>query len=107
VPREEFYPNPTKPVENSTPVECGNLEALYFDSKVYACPHSYSLAIRHGMTDLELGVDIGMFYNKRNMEIRHGHEDICKLCLGNKKVRDQIGKTKNVSPLVELKISRG
>jgi organic radical activating enzyme len=55
VDREEFYPNPKHPVENSTPVECGNLESLYFQGKVYACPHSYSLAIRHNLTHLDTG----------------------------------------------------
>lgn len=108
VDREEFYPNPTYPLDNATPVECGNLEHLYFKNKVFACPHSYSLAIRNNLTHLELGIDIGMNYCDRNLEIRHGHEDICKLCLGNKKVRDQIDKLKNISnrhlKLVQLTI---
>jgi len=101
VDREEFYPNPNSPFENATPVECGNLEHLYFQGKIYACPHSYSLALKHNLTHLELGEEIKDNFLNRNCEIREGHIEICKLCLGNKKVRDQIDKTKNISPYHE------
>lgn len=97
VDREEFYPNPKEPIHDAVPVECGNLEQIYFDGKIYMCPHSYSLAIRHDLTHLELGIDLCENYCDRNMEIREGHELICKLCLGNKKVRDRIDKVSNVS----------
>lgn len=110
VDREDFYPNPKEPLENSLPVDCGNPEHLYFNNKIFACPHSYSLAIKNGLTHLELGVDIGMDYCKRNREIRDGHEKICTLCLGNKKVRNQIEKEHNFSnhhsSLIQLTIRR-
>jgi len=103
VDREEFYPHPTSPINNATPVECGNFEHLYFKGKVFACPHSYALAVRHkmNMDETELGVDLCLNYCERNTQIREGHENICKLCIGNKKVRDQMGKVENVS-LVHL-----
>jgi len=97
VDREKFYPNPKDPINDAIPVECGNLEQIYFQGKVYMCPHSYSLAIRHNLTHLELGVDLCDFYCRRNAEIRDGHEHICKLCLGNKKVRDRLDRVDNIS----------
>jgi hypothetical protein len=68
------------------------------------------LALRHGLNHLELGVEVGMNYCERNTEIREGHVDICKLCVGNKKVRDQFDKVANISnihdKLVQLKVKK-
>ena len=110
VDREKFYPNPLSPIHEAVPVECGNLEHIYFNKKIYMCPHSYSLSIKHNLKNLELGIDLCDNYCDRNLEIREGHELICKLCLGNKKVRDNLDMINNVSnrheKLVQLNINK-
>lgn len=97
VDREEFYPMPTEPVEDATPVECGNPEHIFFKGRVYACPHSYSLAIKNNLTDIETGVDLKENYCDGLADIRHSQEKICKLCISNKKVAKHMEKVQNVS----------
>jgi molybdenum cofactor biosynthesis enzyme MoaA len=42
VDRQEFTKNPAQNVPGSIPVSCGNPELMFYDNKVYACPHSKS-----------------------------------------------------------------
>lgn len=95
VDRETFCKNPTEPVPNSTPVECGNPEIMFYNNKIFACPHSESIAIKFGMTDLELSKELKVGYRTGLFDLRHGHEKLCELCIGNAKVRNAMAKVPN------------
>lgn len=97
VDRQEFLPLPNEPIHDAVPVECGNFEHLFFKGKVYACPHSASLAIKHNLTHIRTGTEINENFCDDLNEIRHNHEEICKFCISNKKVALHVEKIKNVS----------
>jgi organic radical activating enzyme len=110
VDREEFYPMPESPIHDATPVECGNPEHIFFHGKVYACPHAYSIAIKNNLTHIETGVDLQYNYCSSFEQIRHSQEEICKLCISNRKVASHMQKIQNLSKyhqkLVQIDLHR-
>lgn len=95
--REEFFPMPSKPVEEAVPVQCGNQEHLYFKEKVYACPHACSLALKNQINDVETGTNLVKDYCDVLKKIRLSQEKICKLCISNKGVAKHMKKIQNLS----------
>jgi hypothetical protein len=102
VDREKFYKNPTEPVKGSTPVECGNPELMYYNNKIYACPHAESIAIKFNLNDIELSRPLEKDYKKDMPQIREGQEKICELCIGNNKVKKAMSKIKNLNKKYKL-----
>lgn len=97
VERTEFWENPSEPVEDSLPAECLNSESLYYNGKVYACPHSGSIAKRNGSEAKTFDV-LGKNFLKNYKSIREGQEkEICTMCISNMKVRNQVQKIKNIT----------
>jgi organic radical activating enzyme len=97
VDRQEFTKNPAEKISNSIPVHCSNPELMFYDRKVYACPHSKSLALRFGV-ELKLYNDMGMHYKEGIEAIRHNQEEeLCTRCIGNKTVKKAMEQVLNVS----------
>lgn len=97
VDRQEFLKNPTEKVPNSIPVHCGNPELMFYDNRVYACPHSKSIALNFGV-DLKLYNELGMHFKNGLEAIRHSQEEeLCTRCIGNKAVSKAMEKVLNVS----------
>ena len=97
VERTEFWANPLEPLANSLPAECLNPESLYHDGKIYACPHSGSIAKGNG-SNAKTFVDLGVNFLKEYESIRKNQEeDICTMCISNMKVRNQVQKIKNIT----------
>ena len=97
VERTEFWVNPKSPVPNSNPVECLNPEHLFYQNKVYACPHSLSIATGN-KSQVKICTDLGMNYLADMQTIKKGQDDeICSMCLSNNTVRKQIIKVHNIT----------
>lgn len=95
VDRTDFWVNPTKPVPNTTPAICLNPEHLYYDYRVYACPHSQSIA-RHNGSQVMLSEPLGLHFLDSMARIRHNQEkEICSMCISNQKVRNKCLKIHN------------
>lgn len=97
VDRQEFTKNPSEKVPNSSPVHCGNPELMFYDNRVYACPHSKSIAIKFGV-EVPMYNELGLNFKDGLDAIRHGQEEeLCSRCIGNKAVRNAMDKVLNVS----------
>ena len=97
VDRQEFVKNPTDKVPNSIPVHCSNPELMFYNNKVYACPHSKSIAL-HFDVDMKLYNELGMHFKNGLGDIRHAQEkELCTRCIGNKAVRKSMDQILNVS----------
>ncbi|NBO18293.1 MAG: 4Fe-4S cluster-binding domain-containing protein [Proteobacteria bacterium] len=96
--KEVFSKNPKEPVANYLPVQCMNAEVMFYNNRVYACPHSESIAIGANVTDVKLYHELGMNYLDGLRDLRHGQEEkICSRCISNKTVRNEVERVLNVS----------
>lgn len=90
--REKFWKNPREKVPESTPAECLNPECMYMDYKIYACPHSASIA-EANRSKVPLFTPLEIHYLDRIPNIRKNQEDaICTYCISNNKIRKQLNK---------------
>lgn len=102
VERTGFWKNPSEPVaeEIALPVECMNPEVMYYDYKVYACPHNLSIAKGCG-SNAPLSVPVQqMNFLDGLAAIKHSDrhaKEICTRCISNNRVRTHAEKTLNVS----------
>ena len=97
VDRQEFTKNPKDKVPNSIPVHCSNPELMFYDNRVYACPHSKSIAL-HFNVDLKLYNELGLNFKEGLEGIRHSQEEeLCTRCIGNKAVRKAMDQVLNIS----------
>jgi organic radical activating enzyme len=97
VDRTEFWENPSEPVEGSLPAQCLNPETLYYNRRVYACPHSASIAKKNG-SEVQTFFDLKSNFLNDYRAIRIGQEkDICSMCISNMKVRNQVEKIVNIT----------
>lgn len=92
VPRSKFYINPKDPVKNTLPVDCMNHEFMLYNDRIYACPHSMSIAIGCNSNMLEkLSVPIKENWIEEMKNIRKMQaKEICTRCISNRKVRTQV-----------------
>jgi hypothetical protein len=104
VPRDQFWVNPTQPVPGTTPAHCLNPEILYQDYKVYACPHSASIAIGCAAPLEGLYAELKPNFLDEMETIRKGQEEnICSRCISNKLVREKVGMTSSVNLTINKK----
>lgn len=93
--REEFWPNLREPMKGALPAVCLNPEMLLYDNKVYACPHSQSLAIL-AKRELRLsnplapGFVKGLFWIKLRQQ-----RAVCTRCISNNRVRERVARIPN------------
>lgn len=94
--REEFWSNPTAPIAGSIPAECLNQEFFLFKNRIFACPHSASIAFGCGSNlCLSNPVDRG-FINGLDKIRDKQQEEICSRCISNKKVRIRVQQVPNI-----------
>jgi hypothetical protein len=100
VDRSEFWPNPDEPLDDVLPAKCCNPEVMHFAGKIYACPHSLSIAIHRNMeSELRLAEPLRPGFLDAMSEIRRGQEeDICSCCISNDLVRHKVEKAANEAP---------
>ncbi|MDD5069805.1 MAG: 4Fe-4S cluster-binding domain-containing protein [Candidatus Omnitrophica bacterium] len=95
VDRTAFWKTPLSRMPNVLPAVCCNSEVFFFNNKIYACPHSASIALRH-RTTVTLYTPLKKGFLKRLPAIRKKQEyDICAFCISNMKVRNQAELVKN------------
>lgn len=100
--RQEFYVNPKFSVPNSLPVECLNPELFYYCGKVYACPHSASIARSIG-SDIQTCIPLQLNYVDKLISVKNNQvSKICTCCISNKKVRNQVKKVLNRRNIIFL-----
>lgn len=99
VDRTEFWENPHKavPEKIALPVFCLNAECLYYNYRVYACPHGLSIAKHNGsLLDISKPIEpnflSGMFKVKACQA-----KEICTWCISNRSVREHVAKVTNIS----------
>lgn len=96
VDRETFCKNPKLPVMNSIPVDCGNPEIMFYNNRIYACPHAESIAIKFRVDDIKLYNELKPNYKEGLEEIRKTQEkQLCTRCIGNSHVRNAMEKVPN------------
>lgn len=101
VPREDFWVNPKEPVPDSLPAKCLNSEALLLNDRVYACPHSASIAVLNG-SRMRLANSLAVgFLNGLTSIKKEQQNEICTFCISNQNVRKKAPKIKNISQKLE------
>ncbi len=95
--KEKFIKNPLEKVAKALPVECNNPELMFYNNKVYACPHSKSISIQAGVSMIQSN-DIGENFKEGLDRIRHNmEEELCSRCISNTPVRKAMEKILNIS----------
>lgn len=102
VDRKAFWVTPTSSVPGTLPARCLNYhQHLYMDHKVYACPHSGSIAESNGsQTTISVPLAVG-FLDKVDQVFRSQQAEICTWCISNGKVRKKTEKVSNVKKTSE------
>ena len=96
VDRTTFWVNPTSAIEGTLPAKCLNYhQHMYMDYKVYACPHSGSIAEGNGSkTPIYTPLAPG-FLEKVDAIFESQQPEICTFCISNKNVRDKVETVSN------------
>jgi hypothetical protein len=95
VDRSRFWVNPDAPVAEYQPVACLNSERMFYDGRIYACPHAASIAI-HARSDVQTSIPLQPHFMEQTGAIRSGfHQEICSRCISNNTVRKQSERTFN------------
>jgi hypothetical protein len=96
--KETFYQNPEAPVPGYSPVDCANPELMFYNNRVYACPHAEPIAIGAGVSHIRLYNELAPNFKDGLAEIRHNQEeDLCSRCIGNRRVRARMEQVINIS----------
>jgi organic radical activating enzyme len=95
VERTEFWVNPSAPVPNSSPMECLNPEHMFYNNKIYACPHALSI-VKHNGSQVQISKDLEIDFLHDIQIIKKGQDrEVCSMCISNNKVRKQVAKIHN------------
>lgn len=95
--REYFWENPKHPIFESLPAECLNREYMFYNNRVYACPHSISLSIK-AKSNIKISTELKINFINDLPLIKKGQErEICTFCISNQKVRDKMNLIKNLN----------
>jgi len=102
VDRREFWANPTHKIPDTVPARCCNQEVMLFNYRVYACPHSVSLAFT-SHSDVKLSNPLEDRFLVGMSQIKKMQQDaVCSLCISNLNVREKAEKVKNRGSLEQL-----
>jgi organic radical activating enzyme len=96
VEREQFWANPRNALLDTLPAKCLNEEIMLFNYRVYACPHSASIALFNKSkvclsNPLEAGFIKGLRRIKKNQQ-----KEICTFCISNLNVRKKVELKDNI-----------
>ena len=96
VDRTKFWKNPKKAMKGVLPAKCLNRhQHLYMDGKMWACPHSGSIANGNG-SKVTICCPLAEGFLDRMEEIFIAQqEEICTFCISNQKVRKKVERLAN------------